>query len=123
MGDRRDQRDPAKTKRLSLTRDGRPSYGENDKAARKAIPRFKAKSNRAFRHDQNAVLREVGSTPDPELVDLVDDRAAGAVFRPVKRKVPDARLGTIVEYSLRQRIVRVGRKKGSRERIRGGTDE
>jgi hypothetical protein len=123
MGNQRDQRDPAKTKRLSLTRDGRPSYGENDKAARKAVPRLKAKRNRVFRHDQNVVLRELGPTPDSLNVGLIDDRAAGAVFRPAKRKVPDARLGTIVENSLRKRIVRIGRKRESQARIRGGTDE
>lgn len=41
---------PQEKKRLSLKKDRRNTYGENDKASRKNIPRSKAKSHRAVRH-------------------------------------------------------------------------
>ena len=42
-------RTPAEKKRLSYERDGRNTYGQNDKASRNAIPLFKAKSHRKAR--------------------------------------------------------------------------
>ena len=39
---------PAEKKRLSYERDGRNTYGQSNKASRKAIPRFKAASKRAI---------------------------------------------------------------------------
>jgi hypothetical protein len=95
--DRR-RRTPGETKRLSYERDRVNSYGENDKASRKAIPRFKAASRRAERHGEDAALREAVQRDlrdDDEMQD-VEATIAEVRFRgkhPAKRKEPDLPLG------------------------------
>jgi hypothetical protein len=122
MGDRRDDRDPPKAKRLSLTRDGRNTYGENDKAARKAIPRFKRAS---VRMERRAVVATLGGMAGPTgdagaVEDGVDRALAEATFRgahPEKTKVPDIRLGDFIAQRLHLRERRSGRKRDSKTRI------
>lgn len=94
MGDQktRESRSPPKDKLLSYERDGRDAYGENNKSKRKAIPRFKAQSNRQGRHGSNIVVAQMSGdeTVDEEADLLEADRKAR---RPAKRKIPDMALG------------------------------
>jgi hypothetical protein len=123
MGDRREDRDPPKAKRLSLTRDGRNSYGENDKAARKTIPRFKRASVRAERRDVVAMLAgRAGPVGDVDKVvgDRADRALAEAAFRgahPKTTRVPDSRLGDVIAHRLEMHTRRTGRKQGWKARI------
>ena len=64
---------PAEKKRLSYERDGRNTYGENDKASRKAIPRFKAKSHREARHIESQEVT-VANVASEEMLDRTDQR-------------------------------------------------
>lgn len=61
MGNQKDRvsRSPRLDKLLSYERDCRDSYGENNKSKRKAIPRFKAASNRQGRHLSKSVVKKL----------------------------------------------------------------
>jgi hypothetical protein len=85
----REKRDPQKAKKLRLLHDRVNAYGENDKASRKAIPRFKAETNRKHRHAVSAQLKHIEDGQDAEAVEA---RIATATFKglhPSKRKEPD----------------------------------
>lgn len=82
------RRTPQEKKRASLDRDRRNTYGENDKASRKNIPRAKARVQRANRRAVSTALHETVGVPDTERDSAVDDAIAGR--RPaVWRKDPD----------------------------------
>ncbi|PBB24631.1 MULTISPECIES: hypothetical protein [unclassified Mesorhizobium] len=94
MGDQkgREQRSPPADKELSYERDGRDAYGENNKSKRKAIPLFKARSNRQGRH--GAKIAVAGMTG--ELRDADEAKLQAADFKastPWKTKSPDIPLG------------------------------
>lgn len=86
------RRTPQEKKALSLERDGRNVYGENDKASRKNIPKAKARVNRANRRADSVALSEVEGAPDEELNTAAQDGLEGR-RRKVWRKVPDQALG------------------------------
>lgn len=86
------RRTPQEKKALSLERDGRNVYGENDKASRKNIRRAKARANRANRRADSAALAAAEGAPDEELNSVAQDRLEGR-RRKVWRKVPDQALG------------------------------
>ncbi|TRC72772.1 hypothetical protein FJV83_34565 [Mesorhizobium sp. WSM4307] len=101
MGDQkgRGQRSPPADKELSYERDGRDAYGENNKSKRKAIPLFKARSNRQGRH--GAKIAVAGMTG--ELRDADEAKLQAADFKastPWKTKSPDIPLG---DYLKRKR--------------------
>lgn len=83
---------PQEKKRLSLGKDRRNSYGENDKASRKNIPRAKARVNRANRRGDTVALAGATGVPDETLDAAVEDAVQGR-RRKVWRKVPDESLG------------------------------
>lgn len=96
---------PGAKKTLSLERDRRSAYGENDKASRKAIPRRKALSHRAARRastlathslEQEAMAR-AEEPSDRQLADVKTKVRKGF------RKSPDAPLGERVEQKLARR--------------------
>ena len=86
------QRTPQEKKRLSLEKDRRYCYGENNKSSRKAVPKRKKKANRAARRQNGLNL---------ELEDI-----SGTAFKKSLvtrwRKVPHAKLSHHLE-SQRQR--------------------
>jgi hypothetical protein len=123
------RRSPAEKKALSYARDCRNSFGENDKASRKAIPARKAMESRKVRRNANQALG---------VHEQLDDAAAALVESSLKndiervggwRKDPDRPLGLMIE---RTRATRE-RKAGARQRRRadaidqadeqGGADE
>jgi hypothetical protein len=96
------RRSPQEKKQLSYDKDRRNSYGENDKASRKSIPRNKSRVNRANRHlDRQALLPSTGIR-QPETEDGADERLHR---RPRKgwRKSADETLRQAVGRRLRRR--------------------
>ncbi len=83
---------PQEKKRLSLQKDRRNAYGENDKASRKAIPLRKAKVNRSNRRSDTVALSGALGAPDEELDNATEQKLRGR-RRKVWRKWPDEPLG------------------------------
>ncbi len=80
-------RSPQEKKRLSLQKDRRNAYGENDKSSRKAIPKNKALANRRVRKtDKQNVARSMG---DPVALETLTKRR----LKPDWKKDPDVSLG------------------------------
>lgn len=105
---------PQEKKALSLSRDRRNTYGNNQKAARKAIPLRKALENRRVRHGDNQALSQSVQL-DEAALDLAESSARHGVNRLSGwKKCPDETLGTVIERTLSARDRRVGRKMRSR---------
>ena len=85
-------RPPQEKQVLSYAKDRRNSYGENDKASRKNIPRAEARVNRANRRGDTVALAGATGVPDQTLDAAVGDAVQGRP-RKVWRKVPDESLG------------------------------
>ncbi|MEM6275797.1 MAG: hypothetical protein AAF714_02525 [Pseudomonadota bacterium] len=83
----KERRSPQEKKALSYARDRRNTYGENNKAARKAIPRNKKTANRSVRR----VAKQALMHEDLETVAPPDHKRKW-------RKVPDDKLGAILEW-------------------------
>ena len=114
----RTPRSPQDKKRLSFERDGRNVYAENDKTARKAIPKFKALSNRRLRHKARSLLQP-GEIDDGNLIDVSDARLATATFHglnPKVRKIADSRLGLVIGTKTAARSSSVTKPQVSRRR-------
>lgn len=95
-------KDPQTKKRLSLTRDRRNSYGENDKSSRKAIPRNKARVNRVNRHAASMALTQATGMLDLDAADTVESTVKGR--RPARwRKEADRPLGEDIAKRLAYR--------------------
>jgi len=95
------RRSPQEDKRLSYERDCVNRYGENDKAARKAVRRFKAASNRAGRRGVNQALHGLEESPDEVAHETALFQAEHLALRPRKVKVPDEPLKKVVPYRMR----------------------
>ncbi len=85
---------PRQKKDLSLQKDRRNDYGENDKASRKAVPRFKRAGLRSARHADKVHVEQDLETMDALLHGKLKGR---------KRKVADAPLGRIVQKQQHER--------------------
>jgi hypothetical protein len=70
------RRSPQEKKKLSYERDRVNVYGQNDKASRKRIRKFKASSVRALRHKTRKFAEHAAQAGDPERADaaLADHR-------------------------------------------------
>lgn len=98
MGDQRtrETRSPPKDKESSLDHDCRNDFGENDKSSRKAIPLFKAQSNRRGRHAAKVAVN--GLIDDDSINEMRQLALADAKsLRPAKSKSPDRPLGDYLE--------------------------
>jgi hypothetical protein len=93
-------KDPGDKKQLSLKLDRRNTYGENDKASRKGIPRGKQRRHMNERRSVGQALREVrGSEADEDLATNVELLAKLRVTSSKRRgfkKQPDATLGAVL---------------------------
>jgi hypothetical protein len=89
------RRTPQEKKRLSYERDRRNCYGNNDKAARVAVPRRKREVNRRYRRGVTAAI----ASTDPSVMDVT----VKAVKRPRWRKQADTPLGEVVRFQRRRR--------------------
>ena len=96
------RRSPQQKKQLSYDKDRRNTYGENDKASRKAIRRNKRGVNRANRHHDRQTLSRSTRVCDSDLEGRVD---LGLNSRMPKRwrKSADETLRRVVARKLRRR--------------------
>lgn len=99
----REPKTPPEKKRLSLERDRRNVYGENDKGSRKNIPRSKALSHRAVRR-KSAELERTWDRLEPDEADVKELGAVTAREQKGRfRKEPDAALGLVIKRKLTRR--------------------
>src|SRR5262245_14371386 len=90
------RRSPQEEKALSYAKDRRYAYGNNSKAARKAVPRRKRWVNEANRRAEQQFVGEARGTVDTARAEDVEDRLDGR--RPkLWRKWPDMPLGKLLE--------------------------
>ncbi|OLP51920.1 hypothetical protein BJF91_23700 [Allorhizobium taibaishanense] len=103
----RETRSPPEDKKHSLERDCRDGYGENNKSKRKAIPLFKAQSNRRGRH---AAKVAIVSLVDDDSVDEMNKLAIAEhlALHPQKRKSSDLPLSEFFEHQRIRRSWRLG---------------
>jgi hypothetical protein len=87
---------PQEKKRLSLSKDRRNTYGENDKASRKNVRRAKARVNRADRHQDHQILDGAVGAPDDDIDDAVEQAVLGR-RRKFWRKSADTPLGEVLD--------------------------
>lgn len=93
----RETRSPPKNKQNSLERDCRDAYGENNKSRRKAIPLFKAQSNRRGRHLAKVAVN--GLTDDEAVEAICQLSSADLKSRhPFKTKAADIPLKDYFEH-------------------------
>jgi hypothetical protein len=96
------RKSPQAKKRLSYLKDRRNSYGESDKASRKAIPRRKQIQSQ---NERRVVRQALAKASTPDLEDRLDDATAKA--RRLRKegwaKEPDTPLGKMLERKLAQR--------------------
>ncbi len=105
---------PQEKKALSLANDRRNTYGNNQKAARKAIPLRKALENRRVRHKDNQAVSH-SSHLDEATLDLAESSVRHGVHRLGGwKKSADKPLGTVIGRALKAREQRVGRKMRAR---------
>lgn len=101
---------PQEKKALSLAKDRRNTYGNNQKAARKAIPLRKALENQRVRHKDNQVI-SCSFHLDEAARDLAESSARHGVNRLGGwTKSADEPLGTVIKRALKSREQRVARK-------------
>lgn len=98
------RRSPQENKRLSYERDCVNTYGENNKAARKSIRRFKAASNRAGRRGVNRALLGLEHDPEELAHETALVQAEHLALKPEQQKVPDAPLKDVVPHRTRREV-------------------
>jgi hypothetical protein len=103
---------PQEKKALSYANDTRNVYGNNNKAARKAIPARKAGENRKSRHKAAQVIK-ITLNPD----DAIADTTESSLRHDLERvggwtKSPDMRLGEFLKRQVRQRLSRNPKPRG-----------
>ena len=107
----RTSKTPQEKKKLSLQKDRRNAYGENDKGSRKTIPNAKAREHRRSRHKQNQAIAAVNPTDDLA-VDVVGSSARRDVYRKGGwTKHADIALSEHIQRKLRGRTKRFGRRR------------
>jgi hypothetical protein len=90
------RRSPQEEKALSYAKDRRYAYGNNSKAARKAVPRRKRWVNKANRHAEQQFLAEARGPVDTDRAEGIGEGLEGK--RPKRwRKWPDIPLGRLLE--------------------------
>jgi hypothetical protein len=96
------RRSPQEEKALSYARDCRYAYGNNSKAARKAVPRRKRWVNKANRHAEQQLLAEARGQVNADHAEGVEARLRGR--QPKRwRKYPDMPLGQVLELQQQRR--------------------
>jgi hypothetical protein len=92
-------KDQTEKKRLSLELDCRNTYGENDKASRKSIPRGKQRQHQNDRRSAAQALQSISAaTPEDEVVaaELLTKVRTVASKRNGFKKRPDEPLGIVL---------------------------
>lgn len=110
------RRSPREKKALSYARDRRYQYGENDKSARRSIPRAKRRAARADRRTRTTALASARGAADAEAGAAAQERSERRRPR-VWRKWPDAPLAAHVESVLARRTGLEGGRGRNAERL------
>ena len=102
------RRSPQEKKSLSYERDRVNVYGQNNKATRKRIPKFKAAANRALRHQARLLMAlappgDASDRVEASLADLTSLKGLHA-YRHKRRKFRDYPLGLVLDKRLLRRI-------------------
>lgn len=108
---------PQEKKRLSLQRDRRNTYGENDKASRKNIPRSKAISHRAVRRTAKMQTEQVAGRDDSRSEVAASTITKRHLQKGEWQKGADQPLGKVIQDQLNARKRRDGRKSRSSTRV------
>jgi hypothetical protein len=90
---------PSEKKALSLERDRRNTYGENEKSSRKNIPKSKQRSHQSLRRAANSPLRAVQGAVVEDLADVAEGDSRVALIEKKRgsfRKSPDEPLGAVL---------------------------
>ncbi|NEX92948.1 hypothetical protein [Caulobacter sp. 17J65-9] len=103
-------RSPQEKKALSYAKDRRNTYGQNDKASRKAIPLRKAKAARADRHGARQDLEHLAAASEAAADVIESSLRQDTAGRRRWQKGPDEPLGTVVQNKLQRRVDSVGAK-------------
>ena len=106
----RTPRTPQEKKRLSLKKDRRNTYGENDKSSRKNIPLSKALSHRKVRHKAKDDLHKLATADEAKAETVESTLATARLQKGWWRKWPDTPLGEVVMRKLTRRKSSVGAK-------------
>jgi hypothetical protein len=101
-------RSPQQKKALSLQKDRRNGYGENDKGSRKTIPAAKARGHRIARHTDKQALGDVAAAVEQIPLTL---------RKPAWKKSADVPLGEVIASSLAKRVRLVGRRANKRKPV------
>lgn len=110
------QRSPQEKKKLSLQRHRRNTYGENDKASRKNIPRSKAISHRAVRRTAKMQTEKVAEHDDARSEVTASTITKRHLQKGEWQKGADEPLGKVIKNQLNARKRRDGRKSRSSTR-------
>ena len=104
---------PQEKKRLSLAKDRRNTYGENDKASRKAIPRRKQIGQMQLRRAVAQELQLSGPHGGRAIEEIASKVAAVQTKKKHKRfkKAPDEPLGEVLKRKQRILAIRAARPK------------
>jgi hypothetical protein len=92
---------PRDKKAVSLNRDRRNTYGENDKSSRRNIPLSKQRSNQAERRAaKQPLVKLTDQTDEDEVVAVEMEVKARAVLKRRQgfRKSPDSPLKAVIDY-------------------------
>ena len=90
---------PQEKKSVSLNRDRRNNYGENDKASRKAIPRNKQNNHQAERRAANRPVAALKGNIEEDVANAAEMQSRAQVVlqkRKGFRKRPDISLGDML---------------------------
>ena len=110
---------PQHKKALSYAHDARNTFGENDKASRKAVPARKAEENRGSRRKATQALRSSNQL-DGEKIDVLESSLRHDVERVGGwKKKADMPLADFIE---RQRVRRAYRELGLLTSRQNGTE-
>lgn len=96
------RKSPQQKKAESYARDRRSTYGNNDKAARRAVPRRRQQRAQAERRAARQELAGPAAAYDEHRIDAMIDRVAQK-RRKAWRKWPDEPLGVVLARKRRRR--------------------
>lgn len=107
------RRSPPEKKRLRLTRDRRNAYGESPHAARKNVPRAKARDHREARRVVQSTLLTTRGSLDSGAADELQT-AATVKRHPRFKKLPDRPLGATIAIKHARRARSAARARARR---------
>lgn len=104
------RRSPQEKKKLSLQRDRRNTYGENDKSSRKNIPRSKALSHRSVRRAAKQQAQILDQQEELKADAVESTLTTRSLQKGYWKKAADEPLGTVIQKQFKARKFRDGRK-------------